>query len=259
DKAAVERSFSDIIPLRVSVMHPEDREIYHIEQLSKLNSMFNLAREFHPETAERIDGLFQRIYPQSQPLEPPSDVAAAKIIINVGEFPDPQIVGREGEFQKIQEFWDDEFTRVLSITGAGGVGKTALLEAFTRRLLGFPCPPGQRPDPEVIIYLTAKENYLSFMRRAPESIRFRTLHQLYEVTYEMICNESARDKTTAELRKSILSQARELRILFALDNLESLDDIEHEEVGHFLDDLPAPSKAILTTRIDRRIGRGIPL
>jgi hypothetical protein len=58
-------------------MHPEDREIYLIEQLSGLNSMFDLAREFHPETAERIDELFQRI---SQPLEPPSDVAAAKIL-----------------------------------------------------------------------------------------------------------------------------------------------------------------------------------
>jgi tetratricopeptide (TPR) repeat protein len=259
NKGDVEGAFSAIISLRVSGMHPEDREIYFTNQVNNLNSMVNLAREFHPETAERIDELFQRIYLRSQPFEPPSDVAAAKILINVGEFPDPQIVGREGELQKIQEFWDDEFTRVLSITGAGGVGKTALLEAFTRRLLGLPCPPRQRPDPEVIIYLTAKENYLSFMRRAPESISFRTLHQLYEVTYEMLCNESARDKTTVELRKSILSQARDLRILFALDNLESLDDIEHEAVGHFLDDLPAPSKAILTTRIDRRIGRKIQL
>ena len=46
---------------------------------------------------------------------------------------------------------------------------------------------------------------------------------------------------------------------FALDNLESLDDIEHEEVGHFLDDPPTPSKAVLTTRINRRIGRTIQL
>ena len=55
----------------------------------------------------------------------------------------------------------------------------------------------------------------------------------------------------------MLRLAKDWPILYALDNLESLSPTEHEAVRGFLDDLPRPGKAILTTRVNRRIGKSL--
>lgn len=255
-KGILEKAFSEINSLRVTGMHPSQRDLYLVEQVSALSAMVKLLRPFHIETADRIDEIFNRTLIHTlEDSREASNSAAARILTNLGELSEADLIGRETEMTRLNEFWNDSYARVLSITGGGGVGKTALLDDFTAWLLKRESPLNESPDPEVIVYLTAKDNYLTFMRRPRRDRGFKTLQRIYQVTLETIYGDYPDDLSLEGLRNEVLQLARSTRILFALDNLESLSDVEVEAVGAFLDDLPPPSKAIITTRVNRRIGR----
>lgn len=253
DKAELKTSISPIISLRVSSMHPSERELYLTEQVVALAAMVRLANSYHAPTAEKIDRLYRKVHSLADDDVSHQETAANRIATNLGEFPNPMLVGREKDLKQLQDFWDDEFATVMSISGPGGVGKTALIDAFTYHLLSRTVD-GLRPDPEAIIYLTAKDNYLTFMRRSSESRRFATLRRVYECSVETLLGEVPENGELPELRRKVLSLSGDMRVLFVLDNLESLDDAQAESVATFLSDLPRPSKAIVTTRIDWKIG-----
>jgi len=268
DPDAVRSALTRIIPARISAMHPEQRYLEIVDQVSALQAMMDLAAAFHPETAHRVGELFKRIVPggspkdadeaSGEPLEFVESSARDKIVTNLGDFLTPQLIGREPELQQLGEFWSDTYGRVFSIAGQGGVGKTALLESFIHSLASAPLPSG-KPDPEAIIYLTAKENYLPGMKKPPEGRKFKTLRQIYESTLLTIEGQVPPDADLKTLRDAVFGWAKELRIFFALDNLETIRDDEYAELADFLDNVPAPSKIILTTREDRRVGKSIVL
>jgi tetratricopeptide (TPR) repeat protein len=253
-KEYIEKRMSSIISLRIGGAHGSQRELYFIEQVDALKSIVDFSSRFHKDTAEKIDELFRRVI-QIQDEVPSESLMLSKIETNLGEIQTTKLVGREPEIHELEEFWKDKFATVLSITGEGGIGKTALLDEFIRRLLSRPYIQYERPDPEVVVYLTAKDNYLNFMQPAPESKKFRTLRRIYEVTFEIMGEERDQDNDIEQLRNDVLSLAKDARILFALDNLESLPKEEWEAVSRFISDLPIPSKAILTSREKRRYGR----
>jgi tetratricopeptide (TPR) repeat protein len=256
DKDWFTTKFQSILPLRVGGAHAGQREVFLVEVSDALAAMVDISSRYHLETAVHIDDLFRQTLASGAGE---AEVAESKIASNLSDFSDPHVIGREAELRKIQEFWDDEYSRVVSIVGAGGVGKTALLEEFTYQLLMKPLQRDKRPDPEAIVYLTAKDNYLAYMKHAPKSMQFRTLRRIYEATLETVGGQKDFDEELAGLRRQVLSLAQSTRILFALDNLESLDEAEYSEVGTFLDEVPPPSKVMLTTRIQRRFGSTIAL
>ena len=140
----------------------------------------------------------------------------------------------------------------------GGVGKTALLEAFIHERLSAPCSDDENPNPEILVFLTAKDNWQDGMDRAPDSLRFDTLERVQEVTLSLL-GAMPQDQEPERIRADLLNMCQAGPVLFALDNLESMDDMELDDTGTFLDELPRPSKAILTTRDSRRVGRKLEL
>ena len=259
-KASVEQAMSQIIPLRVSGMHPGERELYFTEHISAVHAMVSVVSEFHSPTATAIDEVFHQLtVTDDTDTSNWSTNPASKIQTNLSQLDERQIVGRERELKDLHAFWQDPYRRVASIVGAGGVGKTALLDEMVNMLLRSGLDATKRPDPEVLIYLTAKDNYLQGMPVAPQALRFNTLHEIYTAAIETITGEQETGGDMMELRNTVFSFAKEMRILFALDNLESLSDGDMEDVGIFLDDLPPPSKAIITTRDNRRLGMPITL
>ena len=259
-KQFVQQAIDEVIPLRVSGMHPGERELFLTEHISAIAKMLKMARLYHPETATAIDQLFlQLIGNQESAVDGGGGPEGTPVQTNLTQLEDPGLVGRGGELRELNEFWNDPFSRIASIVGAGGVGKTALLEDFVNRRLRARPRPKELPDPEVLIYLTAKDNYLEGVTPPPRGMHFNTLRQIYRVTVEAISGEEDESTDTVELRKLVFSLAKDIRVLFALDNLESLTGDDMEEVGRFLDDLPSPSKAIITTRDNRRMGKRIPL
>ncbi len=49
--------------------------------------------------------------------------------------PAPRFVGREFELSRLEEFWNSNEEKVLSLIGLGGAGKTAVLQRFLSKLL----------------------------------------------------------------------------------------------------------------------------
>ncbi len=136
---------------------------------------------------------------------------------------------------------------MITIDGIGGIGKSALaLEISLHFLRNYDSlPPDHRFD--AIVWTSAKRTVL----RADRGIVSR--RQAFQ-TLDDICKTIA---ITLRIEEPVRSQpeerveliCRELtrqRTLLIIDNLETVDD---EFVMEFLQDLlPAPTKAIVTTR-----------
>ena len=257
DKRFVEENLGHVIGLRSSGMHAGERSLYLTEQVASLAAMVRMARRYHAATADAIDAIYAETITSAHD---PADAATvfSRSITNLAEVSNPMLIGREEELRALHEFWTDEFTRVLSIVGPGGVGKTALLEAFIHGRLSAPCSDDETPNPEVLVFLTAKDNWQDGMERAPDTLRFDTLERVQEVTLSLL-NAMPQDREPEKIRADLPNMCQPDPVLFALDNLESMDDMELDAIGTFLDELPRPSKAILTTRDSRRVGRKLEL
>ncbi len=130
----------------------------------------------------------------------------------------------------------------VAIDGIGGMGKTALaLEVATlaRKQAIF----------DAYLFASAKTTWLS-----PDGVRQETLALS---SLDAFCREFARilgqsdivkitDAT--ERRRALLDALRGRRVLLIWDNLETLTREERDQIAEFLRKLPAPNKAIITSR-----------
>ncbi|MCY4390657.1 MAG: tetratricopeptide repeat protein [Chloroflexi bacterium] len=257
EKQFLEKQFSHVIGIRTPGMHAGDRSLFLTEQVAGLAAMVRIAACYHPATASAIDTIYTETITNASERED-AETVFGRTMTNLAELTNPMVIGREAELRDLHAFWTDEFSRVVSIVGPGGVGKTALLEEFLYEILSAPCKHTEDPNPEIVVFLTAKDNWQSGMEQAPPSLRFSTLGRVQEVTLSFL-DVMPQGEEPEEIRDRLLSMCQNEPILFALDNLESLDDIELEAIGTFLDELPRPSKALVTTRDSRRIGRKLEL
>ena len=257
DKTFIERHFLNILALRNSGMHAGGRELYAAQESAGIGAMQSVAEKYDRTVAQTIDEQHRQLLYPEIPTNSPTVAAFTKMATNLREVRDPNLVGRETELRALSEFWSDTYTRVASIIGIGGVGKTALLDQFTFELMTAQCATNEAPTPEMFIFLTAKQNYLPGMTMAPKSQHFGTAREIYEALLVAAGDEGTPDRPLDELRRDAFSIASKAPVLFALDNLETIDGSDWEEVRDFLDDLPRPSKAIVTTRDDRRQGRSV--
>jgi tetratricopeptide (TPR) repeat protein len=273
DSGLVLRCIDSVTVLRVEGSHAGQRTIYVGEELEALSAMIRLTKTFHPDTAASIDSILQDRLGTTTALDdadsrglPVHDLT----MTNLGhDFEPIPLLGREQELQELEDFWADPTRRVVSIVGkiggGGGVGKTALLETFLSKLLKSEVAVGQACSPEALIYLSAKDSYLSgVLKVVPKARRFLTIRAVFEKTLETIAGETQPKSSVDDLRSDIFAlttgvNANAVPVLFALDNLETLPEEELEELGEFLTNLPNGCKAIVTTRDDRRSGKRIAL
>ncbi|MEX2236563.1 MAG: tetratricopeptide repeat protein [Dehalococcoidia bacterium] len=250
-KQKVQDAFDRIISTRKGGAHPGDRKVFLTKEVNALGDMVDLTDKFHADTAQAIDELYRSRSPGAETEIP----AKKRVITNLGDFADPNLVGREEELKELRSFWVDAYATRLSITGEGGVGKTALLEAFTCQLVGGAIDP----EPDIVLFLTAKEEYLPYMKPAAESKKFRTLRAVQEKALALWEDSPDRIRSLEELRSELLKLCQVFRVFFALDNLETLRPEEDEALAEFLADIPPPSKAIVTSRIKPGVGRDLRL
>ncbi len=130
-------------------------------------------------------------------------------------------------------------TYVTSLTGIGGVGKTALacwvtLLAYERRLFDF------------IVSVSARDRALTLGGIIATVPTLSSLEDLLTQVCEVTGFGEYTDLDFADkarrVRDDILSQFRGLLLI---DNLETVDD---PRLIEFLEDLPVPTKAIVTSR-----------
>lgn len=157
-----------------------------------------------------------------------------------------RFVGREEELARVHELLSPANRAwVVTIDGIGGIGKSALaLEVAHHYLRDYAqLPPEERF--EAIIWTSAKVAVLTADGIAPRQQITGTLGDIYttiSVTLEREDITRARPEEQDEVVTKTLTRQRTLLIV---DNLETIDD---ERVSAFLRELPAPTKAIVTTR-----------
>jgi len=257
-KSWVESQFSFIVPLRTAGFHPGARKIFAPERSAAFAAMSRIASCYHGATAEEID----RLWSAEEVDEPDPDsevvLTSERVLKNFDSLPRPSIVGREQQLRQLHEFWDDEFTRSISITGRGGLGKTALVYEFVADLLRVPVYPRADAELDLMIFLTAKQTWAEQddQQRLPDRQRFGTLREAFEATLEILDEIPDPDDDMPVLRRKVLELARANRCLFVFDNLETLDDEEIRAVAEFCQEIPPPSKAIVTDRERRGTGIG---
>ena len=157
-------------------------------------------------------------------------------------------IGREEELAQILRIlrpYPHSQMHLVTIDGVGGVGKTALALEVAQRYLRDATQFAPDERFEAIIWTSAKQTILraeGIMRRRQV---LRTLDDIYTAIAVALEREDitrARLEEQAEVVRNALIQQRTLLIV---DNLETVDD---ETVITFLRELPAPTKAIVTTR-----------
>ncbi len=151
-----------------------------------------------------------------------------------------QFIKRNSYCAEVEKAIQSQRTYVTSLTGIGGVGKTALacwmtLQAYERKWFDF------------IVSVSARDRAFTgegIVAAVPTlSSLDDLLHQICETTglteYDSIPKFEER---LQRVREEILAQFRGL--LF-VDNLETIDD---PRLLQFLEDLPIPTKVLLTSR-----------
>jgi hypothetical protein len=245
-----------ILGLRVSVSHAEEREVrvfpYAVEPLV---DMAYIADAYDPSTSQRIREVYESV--ASGPPAPAKEVLVRdRILTNISDFQNPMLSGRLEELKVMKRFWEDPFARVLSVSGAGGVGKTALINQFIANILECAYTPDSDPDPVALVYLTAKNNYLPKIHREdPTSMRFDNLQKVFATMLALGMDGSNDfDGTSSEGRRRCLEIAEVFRVLFVFDNMETLAPDASEEMQEFISMVPRPSKVIMTSRVERETG-----
>jgi LuxR family glucitol operon transcriptional activator len=160
-----------------------------------------------------------------------------------------RFIGRDNELAQVVRIlrpYPYSQHSVVTIDGVGGIGKSALaLEVAHRYLRNYAqIPEEDRFD--AIVWCSAKKTVLT-----PDGIKtrhptFQTLGDLILTIAFTLQREDIPRYRPQEQLNLVRDALTKCRTLIIVDNLETVDD---EEVATFLQELPAPTKAIVTTRI----------
>jgi tetratricopeptide (TPR) repeat protein len=166
-----------------------------------------------------------------------------------------QFIGREQELRRVHELLSPASRHfVVTVDGIGGIGKSALaLEVASHYLRDFDHIPSEERF-EAIIWTSAKQNLLTVDGIVQRRQALRTLDDIYTAIAVTLQREDITRARPVEQSEVVRNALIQQRTLLVVDNLETIDD---EMVFEFLRDLPAPTKAIVTTR--HRIDVAYPL
>lgn len=158
------------------------------------------------------------------------------------EFDDTGFLGRIEERNAIKELIYSH-TRVISLVGEGGIGKTALALRCLYDVLEH-CENKNESPFDIIIWVTLKANRLTpsgVVQLRDAIINSIGLYQNIGKSLGI-----SLDNNIDEILNEISLYMQEFKILLCIDNLET---IEKESVRRFLAEIPSGSKVLITTRV----------
>ena len=157
--------------------------------------------------------------------------------------PDGGFIGRKDDIKNIEKLVLGDLHRVITVSGAGGVGKTALVHHVCQKILN-------RRDLRFdgVVWVSAKEERLTASGIEAIEPTFHNYQDLMDGILETFgwtdeINGSSKEK---EESVQVILQAGEKGILLVVDNLETIKD---ERVVEFIKDFPPPSKVLITSRL----------
>jgi tetratricopeptide (TPR) repeat protein len=149
-------------------------------------------------------------------------------------------VGRDDDIRAVTKLLDKSLHKVVTISGAGGVGKTALALRTLQKLLERQTSPF-----DGIVWLSAKETKLSYLGIEDIEPTVKTYEELLDTIAEVMGFDTVSDSLAA--KQAHVETIFELHncILIAIDNLETVTD---ESVRNFILEPHAKIKILITSR-----------
>jgi LuxR family glucitol operon transcriptional activator len=181
---------------------------------------------------------------QTIPLDFNIDFLENNGILNNLPIPDYEyeggFVGREDDIKKINNYLEGDKFPVITITGAGGVGKTSLALKVIQELT-------QNPNFnkfDAIIWLSAKENKLTHLGIEDIEPTIKSYEELLDTIITVLQFDIGE---TIAKKEEIVNTIFEMSkgILIIVDNLETIAD---ERIINFIIDSPKTAKFLITSR-----------
>lgn len=161
----------------------------------------------------------------------------------IPEFDDIGFIGRDKDRTSICRLIESN-TRVISIVGEGGIGKTALAQRCLYDILEI-CEDKNKEPPlfDIILWISLKTNRLT-------AAGVEQIHGAISSGTGLFRNLSSSlggsETDSKSALKEIHDYMNDFKVLLCIDNLET---ISSNEVRDFLANIPQSSKVLITTRV----------
>lgn len=159
-----------------------------------------------------------------------------------------RFVGRQAELAQVARLlrpYPHSREHLVTIDGISGIGKTTLaLEVAYRFVWNYARIPREERF-EAIVWTSAKPSVLTAEGIVTRYYVSRTLDDIYAAIATVLGLRDIIRMRQEERATAVLNVLSRQRVLIVVDNLETVAD---EAVMGFLRELPAPTKAIVTTR-----------
>ena len=149
-------------------------------------------------------------------------------------------IGRDDDIRKVLQLLETDLHRVVTLSGAGGVGKTALALRVIQKLLGK-----AEIGFDGIVWLSAKETKLSVLGIENIEPTFRNYEQILDTIVEVMGHGLT--QAPVEEKEKDVAAIFDLhrRVLVVIDNLETVSD---QRIVNFILDAHPKSKFLITSR-----------
>lgn len=159
---------------------------------------------------------------------------------------DGGFVGRKLEVDEIIKLINSDQDRIITITGAGGVGKTAIALKVAYQFLRDSNNPF-----DFILWFSAKSAMLTEQGILPLEPQIKGAEQLLSGILEVIDQPTAMKFLEGNVpydsfKTFLYSQFTALKSLIIIDNLETI--IGNAELLDFVKNIPRPSRVLITSR-----------
>lgn len=209
----------------------------------------------------RVDSLSNRLITLEKEASWQSKSEVSLPLHNLPAQPN-EFIGRKKELERLLKYFsEDHAYPLITVDGIGGMGKTALvLEAAYQCLENVSeNKPSKIPSFDAIIFVSAKERNLLPIGVVGRMEIHRTLSDICKEISSTLDEPSIMLETGENRFERIKQIFRRNKTLLIVDNFETLDEEEKDEIIAFLKSLPGTVKSVITTRERRVIHADIPL
>ncbi|MBR2069175.1 MAG: tetratricopeptide repeat protein [Candidatus Gastranaerophilales bacterium] len=241
--------YEDLRELRCKISHTKPFSVINLEKLIELIEIlipelapYNKELEKYLEDIKTSPEKVARIsvpvgYSENDYDDIPNNLPVADYEYEGG------FVGRKSDIDKVKDLLLGNIHKVITITGAGGVGKTSLAirvldEIRIKNKNAF----------DYIVWLSAKDKRLSPFGIEEINPTLKDYEQLLDEILEVTDFEKETKNKTVEQKEDdvrIILETASSGILIVIDNLETISD---ERITNFIYDCPNKAKFLITSR-----------